>query len=59
MSEWTRDITAKDFQKWMEVFVANASDAEWEHFYECIEDTVLEMESEDYFGTEGFDKRFG
>ena len=59
MSEWTRDISAGDFKVWLTDFVKTADEFDWETMWGIMEPTILEMEQEDYFGTEGFDKRFG
>lgn len=60
MGEWVRDIAAKDFKRWLlEDFIPTADESDWEGLFEILEPTILEMEEADYFGTEGFDKRFG
>lgn len=48
------DITAEDFLVW-----ANENPQDWKRFYDDeISDHVFMLEQEDYFGTEGFNKRF-
>jgi hypothetical protein len=56
MGKWVRDITPRDFLEW-----ANKHKEEFEDFWHQSEmlELVEEAESEDFFGTEGFDKRFG
>ena len=53
-TKYTRNPSAKDFLEW-----ANKHFDEFESFYdEIILEQILELEQDDYFGTEGFDKRF-
>lgn len=60
MNKWGRDITAEDFKKWLlEDFIPSADIYDWVDLFEKLEPTILELEQEDYFGTEGFDGRFG
>ena len=47
-------ITPEQFLKWAK---NNPQDFE-ELFYDEMLDTILNLEQDDYFGTEGFDKRF-
>lgn len=54
MSEYVKDPTAEDFLEW-----AKNNKEEFERFFEeqlCY--YILDLEQDDYFGTEGFDKRF-
>ena len=54
MSKYTQDPSAEDFLEWAKTN-ANA----FEEFYnEEILPIILDLEQDDYFGTEGFDKRF-
>ena len=55
MSKYTRDPTLEDFLEWCK----NDKDTAEEFFRDCILPDILELEGDDYFGTEGFDKRFG
>ncbi len=45
----------KNFIEWVKF----AKTSELEEFAIDIADTLLELEQEDYFGTEGLNKRFG
>lgn len=56
MSGWMRDITAEDFRKW----VATASTDDLETFFDeaDLKSVIEDLEQDDFFGTEGFDKRF-
>jgi len=55
MSNYTRDPTAEEFLTWIK---ENPED--WEMFYtDYVIDRVYQAEAEDFFGTEGFDKRYG
>ena len=54
MSKYIRDPDHKDFLEW-----AKKDPEIWEEFYrDYILEILLDLEQEDYFGTEGFDKRF-
>ena len=52
---YIREPDHKDFLKWAEKY----PDEYKEFFYDEILDRLLDAEQDDYFGTEGFDKRFG
>lgn len=55
MSNYLREPTLEDFLVWCRNNLGLA-----EEFYnDCILPNILELEQEDYFGDEGFDKRFG
>lgn len=55
MSKYTRSPSYKDFQEW-----SHKDEHSFMEFYEeFILPLILDLEQEDYFGTEGFDKRFG
>lgn len=47
-------ITATQFRDW----VAHADDESLEQFIDLTLDTILELEQDDFFGTEGIGKRF-
>lgn len=47
-------IDIDDFRQW----VLNAEDEDLETFLGEIEDVVIDLESDDFFGTEGLNKRF-
>ena len=54
MSKYTRDPSPEDFLEW-----AIKNKNMFEEFYnDEILPLVLDLEQDDYFGTEGFDKRF-
>ncbi len=54
MSRYTRDPSPEDFLEW-----AAKNKGAFEEFYnEEILPLILDLEQDDYFGTEGFDKRF-
>lgn len=54
MSKYIKDPTPEDFLEW-----ANKNKDSFEEFYqEEILNLILDLEQDDYFGTEGFDKRF-
>jgi len=55
MSKYTREPTFKEFIEWCK---DNEELAE-RFFEDHIIFGILELEQDDYFGTEGFDKRFG
>ena len=41
-------------------WAAEASDEEIQEVLDAgLEDTIVDLEAEDFFGTEGFEKRFG
>lgn len=51
---YTREPDLQDFIEWLQ------KDPNSNDFYEeKILPVILELEMDDYFGTEGFDKRFG
>lgn len=54
-NSWTyNDLTAEQFLAW-----ANKNPQDWEEFFNNeLRDLVYMLEQDDYFGTEGFDKRF-
>jgi hypothetical protein len=55
MGRYKREPKLKDFINWLE-----QSPSDSKEFYEdCVLPLILDLESEDYFGTEGFDRRFG
>lgn len=55
MSKYTREPSYKDFQEW-----SHTDECNFKLFYEeFILPLILDLEMDDYFGTEGFDKRFG
>ena len=45
-----RDIKANDFREW----VKKASNSELEDFIEEIEDIILDLEEDDFFGNDGY-----
>jgi len=52
---YIREPNHEDFLQW-----AKKNPKEYgEFFYDEVLDRILKAETEDYFGTEGFDKRFG
>ena len=54
MGLYTRTPTPEDFLAW-----AAKHKKDFEEFYEeFVAPVILDLECEDYFGTEGFDKRF-
>lgn len=55
MSKYTKEPNLDDFKKWMEKDPEQAQDF-FEYF---ILPEILTLEQDDYFGTEGFDKRYG
>lgn len=56
MSNYTRKPNLDDFMNWLE----DNKEGQAKTFYEdVILPAILDLESDDYFGTEGFDKRFG
>lgn len=48
------DHTPKSFLNWANDDIETAQEV----FEEVIYDIILDLEEDDYFGTEGFDKRF-
>lgn len=54
MRERNRDLDADQFRDW----VKKADTETLEDFIFQIEGILYELEAEDYFGTEGFNKRF-
>lgn len=54
LSKYRKDPTADDFLEW----AANNKEAFIMFYYDEILHLILELEQDDYFGTEGFDKRF-
>lgn len=48
-------IDVEDFREW----AMTAEDEDLEDFIEDIKDIILDLEQDDYFGTEGLNKRFG
>ena len=52
---YTKEPNHKDFLEW----IKKEPDTYEMFFYDCILDCILREEQCDYFGTEGFDKRFG
>lgn len=55
MSKYTREPTPDEFLNWVQ---NNKED--WEVFYyDFMLESLHEAEVEDFFGTEGFDKRYG
>lgn len=55
MSEYVKEPTLEDFLYWCR----NNWDLAEEFYDDCILPSILELEQDDYFGTEGFNKRFG
>jgi hypothetical protein len=55
MGKYTREPNLQDFKEWMEKDRESAQ----EFFDDIILPNILDLEANDYFGTEGFDKRFG
>jgi hypothetical protein len=54
-SKYVRDPSPKDFLEW-----SKANPELFKEFYkDHLLDLILDLEQDDYFGTEGFDKRFG
>lgn len=54
MSKYIKDPTPEDFLEW-----ANKNKEVFVDFYEDqLIHIILDLEQDDYFGTEGFDKRF-
>lgn len=54
MSRYIKDPSSEDFLEW-----ANKNKDAFEDFYQDqILNLILDLEQDDYFGTEGFDKRF-
>lgn len=54
MSNYTKDPNKDDFLHW-----AKENPTDYYYFYdEYILPLILDLEQDDYFGTEGFDKRF-
>lgn len=47
-------IDIEDFREWVE----GSDDYDLELFIDAIKETILELESDDFFGTEGINKRF-
>lgn len=47
-------IDAEDFRIWVE----EADDYDLDLFIDAIKETILELEADDFFGTEGLNKRF-
>lgn len=55
MNKYLRSPTAKEFLDW-----AKKNPEDWEMFFaDYVLDRVFQAEAEDFFGTEGFDKRYG
>ena len=55
MSKYRKNPTLEDFKEWCETNKELAQE-----FYDYyILPRILDLEQDDYFGTEGFDKRFG
>jgi hypothetical protein len=52
MSKW--NIKAKDFRQW----VIDADDEHLQDFIDEIESDIISLEQDDFFGTEGLNKRF-
>lgn len=53
-SKYIKDPTPEDFLEW-----ARANKDQFEEFYnDELLSLILDLEQDDYFGTEGFDKRF-
>lgn len=53
-TKYLRNPDYKDFLEWV-----GKNPEQFKDFYdEVILDAILELEQDDYFGTEGFDKRF-
>lgn len=49
------DVHHDDIRKWF----ATASDEDIQEFLDCgLEDLILDLEGDDFFGTEGLNKRF-
>lgn len=55
MSEHVREPTLGGFLDWCR----NNWDLAEEFYDDCILPNILELEQDDYFGTEGFNKRYG
>lgn len=47
-------IEVEDFRIWVE----DADDYDLELFIDAVKETILELEADDFFGTEGLNKRF-
>lgn len=54
MSKYIRDPSPEDFLEW----AANNKNMFEEFYNKEILPLILDLEQDDYFGTEGFDKRF-
>ena len=54
MSKYTRDPSPEDFLEW----AAKHKDTFEEFYNDEILPLIHDLEQDDYFGTEGFDKRF-
>ncbi len=53
-TKYTRNPNEKDFLEW-----AKTNPEEFQNLYDdYILEIILDLEQDDYFGTEGFDKRF-
>jgi len=52
MGKWS--IKSKDFREW----VLNADDDTLQEFIDEIESEIISLEQDDFFGTEGLNKRF-
>lgn len=50
----SKSITADDFRDWVE----HADDEALDEFIDLTLETILELEQDDFFGTEGIGKRF-
>lgn len=55
MSEYVREPALEDFLDWCR----NNWDLAEEFYDDCILPNILELEQDDYSGTEGFNKRYG
>lgn len=56
MKDKDRNISAYNFREW----VNNSTDEELDNFLELgVADIIYDLEADDYFGTEGLNKRFG
>lgn len=49
-----KNVDVEDFRAW----VAGADDDDLRDFIDEVEDVIIDLESNDFFGTEGLNKRF-